>query len=77
MPSLDAIFCSENKSNPRSLTRFHAAVNVKNLPLALRAGEKYWARLVGQSTQFPAQLHNSQSHREVRYNTILTEPQSD
>ena len=69
MPSLDAIFCRGNKSNPCSLVRFHAAVNIKNPPLALRAREKFWARLVGKSTQFALEPHDSESHHAVRYNT--------
>ena len=49
MTSLDAIFCSGNKSSSRSLARFCRRKQQKNLPLALRAREKIWPRLVGKS----------------------------
>lgn len=55
MPSLDAIFCRGNKSNPCFLARFHAAVNIKNLPLARRARGKFGLDL---GASLPNSLHN-------------------
>ena len=49
MTSLDAIFCRGNRSSSHALVRFCCRKH-KNLPLALRAREKIWARLVGKSS---------------------------
>ena len=48
MTSFDAIFCRGSKWSS-ALSLAFAAENIKNLPFALRAREKVWARLVDKS----------------------------
>ena len=51
------------KSSSRSRSLAFAAENIKNLPLALRAREKIWVRLVGKSMLGPEVLRGKDTTR--------------